>query len=264
MQDLTLLEAPAFAEAVGMAADRTLAAAEPWLPGAAQDDSNPALSAALAEMGWLDVADGPELLPLVAPAALELGRRLAPLGELDALLGGSPLAGDLVRYGAATAVDPEGAQWAIDRAEPVPYGDALGVQRVLERDAVGRASETGLAAWIAATTGYLAGLSEWALGVALDHAKGRKAFGSTLAALAPVQQQLADAATAARGLRLLAYDSPGRAALTHAGVAAIDVTAACQQVAGAIGFTLEFPLQRAYRRARAVQLWADAHNAPSH
>ena len=31
---------------------------------------------------------------------------------------------------------------------------------------------------------------------------------------------------------------------------------------GAIGFTLEFPLQRAYRRARAVQLWADAFLTP--
>jgi hypothetical protein len=38
--------------------------------------------------------------------------------------------------------------------------------------------------------------------------------------------------------------------------------AACQQVADATGFTLEFPLQRAYRRARAVQLWADALIAP--
>jgi butyryl-CoA dehydrogenase len=255
-------EAPAFAEAVGMAADRTLTEPEPWRPGAVQDDRCPALSSALVEMGWLDVADGPELLPLVAPAALELGRRLAPVSELDALLGASPLAGDLIRYGAATAVDPGGALHVIDRAEPVPYGDALGVHRVLERHPIGRASETALAAWIAATTGYLAGLSEWALGSALDHAKGRKAFGATLASLAPVQQRLADAATAARGLRLLAHDAPGRAALAHAGAAAVEVTAACQQVTGAIGFTLEFPLQRAYRRARAVQLWADALIAP--
>jgi 3-oxo-4-pregnene-20-carboxyl-CoA dehydrogenase alpha subunit len=77
-----------------------------------------------------------------------------------------------------------------------------------------------------------------------------------------VQQRLADAATATRGLELLAHESPGPAALAHAGVAAVEVTAACQQVAGAIGFTLEFPLQRAYRRARAVQLWADALLTP--
>ena len=69
-------------------------------------------------------------------------------------------------------------------------------------------------------------------------------------------------ATATRGLTLLAHDTPGRAALAHGGPAAVAVTAACQQVAGAIGFTLEFPLQRAYRRARAAQLWADAFISP--
>jgi butyryl-CoA dehydrogenase len=257
-------EAAAFAEAVGVAADRTLVEPEPWRPGLVQDERCAALSAALGEMGWLDLARDPDLLPLAGPAALELGRRLAPLSELDALLGASPLAGGLVRHGATNAVDAQGLLHAVDRAEPVAYGDALGVHRVLERHAVGRASETAVAAWIAATTGYLAGLSEWALALALDYTKGRKAFGSTLAALAPVQQRLADAATAARGLRLLAHDTPGDAALAHAGPAAIEVTAACQQVTGAIGFTLEFPLQRAYRRARAVQLWADALIAPSH
>jgi Acyl-CoA dehydrogenase, C-terminal domain len=255
-------EVAAFAEAVGIAADRALDPPEPWRPGGMQDDRCPALSQALSDMGWLELGRDPRLLPLAAPAALELGRRLAPLSELDALLGGSPLAGDLVRHGAALAVDHEDVVYAIEASEPVAYGDALGVHRVLARRAVGPASETGLAAWIAATVGYLAGLSEWALGVAVEHAKGRRAFETTLAALAPVQQRLADAATAARGLRLLAGDTPGRAALAHAGAAAVGVTAGCQQVTGAIGFTLEFPLQRAYRRARAVQLWADALIAP--
>jgi alkylation response protein AidB-like acyl-CoA dehydrogenase len=77
-----------------------------------------------------------------------------------------------------------------------------------------------------------------------------------------VQQRLAGAASTARGLALLADASPGRAALAHAGVAAVDVTAACQQVVGAIGFTLAFPLQRASRRARALQLWGDAFLLP--
>jgi hypothetical protein len=294
-------EAGTFAESVATAADRALAEPEPWRPGAVQDDRSPALAGALAEIGWLELGREPELLPLVGPAALELGRRLAPLSEIDALLGGSPLAGDLTPYGAAHAIataphavagrrrgapyavaapgaaphpvarpspDTGGAgralaRYAIDRAEPVPYGDALGVHRVLERHAAGDVPAPALAAWTAATTGYLAGLSEWALEVALEHARGRRAFGTTLAGLAPVQQGLADAATAARGLRLLASDAPGRAALAHAGAAAVAVTAACQQIAGAIGFTLEFPLQRAYRRARAVQLWADALIAPS-
>ncbi len=294
MQDLTLQEAAAFAEAVGAAADRTLDEPEPWRPGALQDDRSAPLADALAAIGWLDLAGDAELLPLAGPAALELGRRLAPLSEIDALLGGSPLAGDLIRHGASRAIgaplvvyaidraEPltygdgdlirQGASraigaplvvYAVDRAEPLPYGDALGVHRVLARHEIGRASDAAVAAWTAASVGYLAGLSEWALGIALEHARGRRAFGTTLAALAPVQQRLADAATAARGLRLLAGETPGRAALAHAGVAAVDVTAACQQVVGAIGFTLEFPLQRAYRRARAVQLWADALIAPA-
>ena len=256
-------EVAAFAEAVATAADRTLAPpAEPWRPGAAQDDRVPALSAALAAIGWPDVAGDAALLPLAAPAGRVLGARLAPLADLDTLLGASPLAGDLVRHGAERAVDAAGAQHAVVRAEPVAYGDALGVHRVLELRPAGRVDETALAAWIAASTGYLAGLSGWALALVLEHVQGRRAFGGTLAALAPVQQRLADAATATRGLELLAGDIPGRAALAHAGVAAQDVTAACQQVVGAIGFTLEFPLQRGYRRARAAALWADALLTP--
>jgi butyryl-CoA dehydrogenase len=280
-----IAEAATLAEAVGTAADRALAEPEPWRPGAVQDDRCPALSRALAEIGWLELGRDTDLLPLVAPAALELGRRLAPLSDIDALLGGSPLAGDLVRYGAARAIGAAAprsssdvaagsnaigaavvaslAVYAIDRSEPVPYGDALGVHRVLERHAAGAVPDAALAAWTAASTGYLAGLCEWALDLTLDHARGRRAFGTTLAGLAPVQQRLADAATATRGLTLLAGDAPGRAALAHAGAAAVAVTSACQQVAGAIGFTLEFPLQRVYRRARAVQLWADALIAPS-
>jgi butyryl-CoA dehydrogenase len=48
------------------------------------------------------------------------------------------------------------------------------------------------------------------------------------------------------------------AGLAHAGEAACQATALCQQVVGAIGYTLEFPLQRAFRRARAVRIWGDA------
>ena len=256
-------EAAAFAEAVATAADRTLGPAPDGRPGALVDDRSPALSAALAEMGWLDLAGDPELAPLAGPAALGLGRRLAPLCDVDALLGGSPLAGELVRYGAAVAVVPGGARVAVERSEPIAYGDALGVHRVLARRPDGRVAPTALTAWTAASTGYLAGLSAWALDTALEHVRGRRAFGSTLAALGPVQQRLADAATAVDGLALLLDEPPSAAALSHAGVAAVEVTAICQQLVGAIGFTLEFPLQRAFRRARAAQLWADALLTPA-
>ena len=115
-----------------------------------------------------------------------------------------------------------------------------------------------MAAWTAASTGYLAGLAEESLRLALEHARSRHAFGAPLAALEPVQQMLADAATLVDGLRLLAGDLPGTDALAHAGEAAERTLAICMQVTGALGFTLEFPLQRAYRRSRAARSWADA------
>jgi alkylation response protein AidB-like acyl-CoA dehydrogenase len=254
-------EARAFAESVGAATDRFFAAAPTWRPGSTEDDRSTALSAALAELGWLDVAADPALLAIAGPAGFELGKRLAPVCELDALLEASPLAGGLVRYGARRAVTraPDGLLAVeILRSEPAAYGDSLGVHRVLEQSASGHADSIRVAAWTAASTGYLAGLSAWALALALEHVKGRAAFGATLARLEPVQQRLADAATAATGLELLARASPGAAALAHAGAAAVEVTAACHQVCGAIGFTLEFRLHRASRRARALQLWTDA------
>ena len=76
-----------------------------------------------------------------------------------------------------------------------------------------------MAAWCAASTGYLAGLGEEALRLALEHARSRHAFGGPLAALEPVQQMLADAATLVDGLTLLSADSPGADALAHAGEA---------------------------------------------
>ena len=112
-------------------------------------------------------------------------------------------------------------------------------------------------AWWAASTGYLAGLAEEALRLALEHARSRTAFGGPLAALEPVQQMLADAATLVDGLTLLGADSPGPDALAHAGEATEHAVAICMQVTGALGFTLEFPLQRAYRRSRAARVWAD-------
>jgi hypothetical protein len=261
-------EAAAFAEAVGIAADQSLAPPVYWRPGSTGVDRCPALADALARIGWHELGADPALAPLAGPAALALGRRLAPLCELDVLLGGSPLAGDLIRYGGDGAraielrADGALALHEVMRSEPVAYGDAQGVHRVLELRAAGAVepavAATRLTAWTAAGTGYLAGISEWALELTVEYVRGRRAFGSTLAALPPVQQRLADAATASRGLSLLAHDAPGRAALAHAGAAAVDVTAACQQLVGAIGFTLELPLQRAFRRARAMQLWADA------
>ena len=113
-------------------------------------------------------------------------------------------------------------------------------------------------AWLAAGVGYLAGLGQGALELTVDYVRQRRAFGSTLAGLAPVQQLLAGAATAVRGVQLLAGEHPDADALAHAGPAIAQACAACQQVTGAIGFTLEYPLHRYTQRARALATWNDA------
>jgi len=172
----------------------------------------------------------------------------------------------LARYAneGAPLVEPRAGELVRRRAvhlSPLPYTDALGIARVEDT-----ASETvpdpepgvRMAAWCAASTGYLAGLGEESLRLALEHARSRRAFGGPLAALEPVQQMLADAATLVDGLTLLSADSPGADALAHAGDAAERAVAICMQVTGALGFTLEFPLQRAYRRSRSARVWADA------
>ena len=240
---------------------------DPWRPGAYADDRSADLRRALAALGWEELATEPELLPFVAPAAVELGRRFAPLDLVDTLLGGALAADGLARYAAEgdPLVSLEGASVRVRtavRLEPLPYGDALAVHRVHAAEDAGSVVEgeadARRRAWVAASAGYLAGVAAEALRLATEHATSRHAFGRPLAALDPVQQHLAAAATLADGATLLAEEEPGPAALAHAGDAACRVTAPCQQVVGAIGYTLEFPLQRAFRRARAARLWADA------
>jgi butyryl-CoA dehydrogenase len=255
-----------FAESVAGAADRALPkAGAPWRPGEAQDDSSPALSAALEALDWLELAGDPALAPFAGPAGFELGRRLAPVRDVDALLGAGLLVSGLIRYGGdGTAVElgRDGlVLHEVERSEPRAYSDSVGVHAVLALGSA-RTAEPGeaavrISAWTAATVGYMAGVGAWALEQAVEYTRSRRAFGSTLAALPPVQQHLADAATAVRGVRLLAGAEPGPAALAHAGPSIAAVTATCQQVVGAIGFTLEFPLQRAFRRARTLQVWAE-------
>jgi len=221
-----------------------------WRPGSLQDDQVPTLHSLLGEVGWHDLADDPDSIRFIGPSAVALGRKLVALTEIDSLLGGSPLVGGLVRYthpgGTAIVRDREGTrQVRVLAAHPVPYGDCLGVREVTETQDLG-SGDPGMAAlhesaWICASVGYLAGLADAALSIALAYAGQREAFGGSLLEIGAVQQRLADAATGATGLLLLA-----------------EVTAECHQIVGAIGYTLDFPLQRYSRRARAVQLWADA------
>jgi len=147
-------------------------------------------------------------------------------------------------------------------SEPLASAEGLEVHRVLELgeavDVSADAWRTATGAWTAAGVGYIAGLGQGALELTVDYVRQRRAFGSQLAALPPVQQRLAGAATVVRGVLLLAADDPADDALAYAGHAVAEACAACQQVTGAIGFTLEYPLHRYTQRARALTAWNDA------
>lgn len=238
---------------------------DPWLPGSQDSDSDHGLLARLDAIGWGELATNTELAGVVGPAAYELGRALAPLDTLDVLLGGALSVKGLSRYAStgATLAELNGATIALSRAdelEPVAYGDAIGAARVVRASLTGEADEPSVrrAAWVSANVGYLAGALGSGLDLTLGHAKARLAFGRPLAALDTVQQQLAEVATAADGLRLLSLSRADDAALAYAAAAAADGLALCQQVTGAIGFTLEFPLQRALRRVRSARAWVEA------
>ncbi|MEU3191612.1 acyl-CoA dehydrogenase family protein [Streptomyces sp. NPDC006992] len=254
-------EADAFAATLGQVlADH--AVPDVWRPGTPADDRTPALNGALAAIGWAELVADPEALPFLGPAAVELGCGLAPLNEVDLILGGSPLHQGLARYPAERVVERtrEGLrEHRVLTATPVAYGDCLAVHTV-ETEPTGASVEpTAESAWLRAQTGYLAGLAAGALDLAVEHVTQRPAFGTTLSGLEGVQLRLADAAAAAEGLRgLVAQDDCGHAALAYAGRAAETVVSQCHQVVGAIGFTLEFPLHRYSRRARVLAAWNEA------
>jgi acyl-CoA dehydrogenase-like protein len=261
-------EARSFAESVaGVIGRQGPAGTGGWVPGAGFDDPWPELTASLDGLGWESLAHDDGLAPCAGLGALELGRGLASIHHVDRLVGGSPLACGLVRSVGAerlavAVVDGAVVRRPIVSSEPCPSAEGLDVHRIVELgDAVAvdpGAWGVALGAWLAAGVGYLAGLGQGALDLTVDYVRQRRAFGSTLGALGPVQQLLAGAATAVRGVRLLAGEGPDADALAHAGPAVAEACAACQQVTGAIGFTLEYPLHRYTQRARSLATWNDA------
>ncbi len=244
------------------------------------DDRDDELTARLAAAGWSELWAG-ELGPVVA-GAFELGRAVAPICIVDEATLGAPLAsGSRIRHGLRTgtcAVPQPG--WGLALANPSgertqePTLDGTGTVTAtlvaLEPFAPAYA-EARWVAWTAATLAYLAGLANAALEDALSHARSREQFGRPLAAMPAVQARLADASLACDGLVLTAWQvaAPDRApsvnltqarasVLLWAGAACRDVTASAHQVHGAAGFALETGVHRYYRRAKAVQVWADA------
>jgi hypothetical protein len=250
-----IVEARAFAESVGGVLDRHPPVDGAWPPG---------LTGLLDELGWGALGADASLAVFAGLGAVELGRRLAPVSEVDRLLGASLLVGELFRSPVGgVLIREQGAVFIREvlRSEPAPSAGGLDVYRCLE---LGSAVEVdaaawpvAAAAWTAATIGYLAGLGQAALSMTTDYVRQRRAFGTTLAALGPVQQLLAGAATAVRGVQLLAAEPQGTDALAHAGPAITQACAACHQVTGAVGFTLEHPLPHHSQRALALSTWND-------
>ncbi len=253
-------EASAFAESVAGVLDRHGPLEDSWAPGKHIAAPPAHLGASLDQLGWSTLAQDETLSSCAGLGAIELGRRLAPLQHVDRLLGGGPMAGELVRSpGEERVAIVQEQRVLVRRSEPVPSAEGLDVHRVLERgEVVGEVSSAALSAWRAASVGYLAGLGQAALALTIEYVSQRRAFGTTLAALAPVQLLLADAATAIRGVELLAGERPDTEVLAYAGPAVAEACAACQQVTGAIGFTLEYPLHRYTQRARALAVWSDS------
>ena len=249
----------AFASSVRRLVEETNPVDE-WRPGSHVSDRDDGLASGLTKLGWDDLLSDAGLLPFVGAAALELGRAAASPHFTMGLLGGSPLVNGFAMYGQTgnqVAIPNEFgyALATIEASTAVNFVDSLGVHFI---DALGLAEQIPdamqkVATWEAAIVGYFAGLTAGALDLAITHARQREIFGKTLAHLSPVQQRLADSATISDALQLSAVQGAhGLAAISHASSRTWDVMNHCNLVFGAIGYTLEFPMQRYSRRTKAL------------
>ncbi len=268
------------AEELRLFADALRAAIRGWEApredelGTWQDDRDDALAARVAAAGFADLAD-PELRGAAVAGGMELGRVVAPLCLIDEPTLGAPLAlQGRARHGtgaASLAVPLAGGGLGlgalVSRPVPEPTLDRTGTVRVDVSDVTPLEPDEAharLAAWSCATLGYLAGLADSALVLAVEHARTREQFGAPLASQPAVQSRLAAAALATDGIALVAWSSAHADAavpaseLTWASGACGEVAATAQQVHGALGFALETGLHRFHRRARSVQSWTSA------
>lgn len=141
-------------------------------------------------------------------------------------------------------------------------------------DATALASGAGAAAvhdaavddWLLLTAGALVGLAESALGLAVDYAKQRHAFGSPIGSFQGIAHPLADVATRVEGARLLVREAAWSVDAAHAdaGERACSAFAFASEVArqstywgvhtlGGYGVMDEYDAQLYFRRARG---WA--------
>jgi alkylation response protein AidB-like acyl-CoA dehydrogenase len=240
-----------------------------------QDDRDDELAQRVAAAGWSELWAGEELLGAVVAGGIELGRAAVPVSVVDEATLGAPLwidgrarhgrdAGSLAvpRRSGGLGLGPPSSE-----ARPEITLDGSGTVHV-DVEAVGELEDVAATAcwraWNASTLAYFAGLAARALELAVEHARTREQFGAPIGALPAVQARLADAALAADAITLLAWAAASNgeglqdAELRWAGSLCCEVTAAAQQVHGAIGFALETGLHVYHRRAGATHAWAVA------
>ena len=149
--------------------------------------------------------------------------------------------------------------------------------RVSTADRIGEA-RSGWGAWSEVTydgmillAAQAIGGAERALEMTVQYAREREQFDKPLAAFQAIAHYLADAATVVDGGRTLVHEaawarSVGKPVVRLAPMAKLfacqtfrDVTAMAQQVHGGIGFTIDYPIQLYFRRAKQLQLaWWDS------
>jgi short-chain 2-methylacyl-CoA dehydrogenase len=110
------------------------------------------------------------------------------------------------------------------------------------------------------------GLAQGCLDASVSYAKDREAFGRSIGAFEGVAFKLADMRAAVESARLLTYRAAwlkdqGRPYSTDAAIAklraseiAVDVARDAIQVHGGYGYTEEFPVARAYRDAKVLEI----------
>jgi alkylation response protein AidB-like acyl-CoA dehydrogenase len=239
--------------------------------------SDPALDAALAEAGFLEVAADPDLGTVTAALVIERLARLpfaveAAVSALAVPLLGHGGTGPLCLVDARHWRRPvrflhEGARVVVlegrsvstfvasagqFRAEPealfaYPVASLLGLPDARETLAIDPA--TLRARWQVGLAAECAGLLAGALASTVAHVSDRKQFGRPIATFQAIRHRLAEAQVRINGtywlaMRAAADCDPGQAALAalHAAETARICTYDFHQFLGAMGMTLEHPL----------------------
>lgn len=215
---------------------------------------------------WEEIRRG-ELIATLAPRPARDGVfGLVPAGAVAPVVIG--LSGDdLVAIRSRPPVSRANTAW-------LPLADRAidGSTRIVlaSGPAAHRAHDHATAEWKSLVAGLLAGIAAESLAIAVGYVAQRHQFGRPIGANQVVRHRLADLAVRIDGALLLAREScraggnrtAERAArlatmaYAYCGATAQDATGAALHLHGGYGFTLEYPIQRYLRRAKAWALLA--------